>query len=43
MIQMEEQKLAYEEVAIAALQRATQDKAEADSRAATLEVVARIS
>lgn len=40
---MEKQKLAYEEAAIAALQRATQDKAEADSRAATLEVVAWIS
>lgn len=39
MIQMEKQKLAYEEAAIAALQRATQEKAEADSRAATLEVV----
>lgn len=43
MIQMEKQKLVYEEAAIAALQRAMQDKAEADSRAATLEVVARIS
>lgn len=43
MIQMEKQKLAYEEAAIAALQRATLDKAEADSRAATLEVVTQIS
>lgn len=43
MIQMEKQKLVYEEAAIATLQRAMQDKAEADSRAATLEVVARIS
>lgn len=39
MIQMEKQKLAYEEAAIAALQRATQNKAEADSRAATQEVI----
>lgn len=39
MIQMEKQKLVYEEAAIAALQRAMQDKAEADSRAATLEEI----
>lgn len=43
MLQMEKQKLVYEEAAIAALQRATQDKIEADSRAATLEVAALIS
>lgn len=43
VIQMEKQKLAYEQAAIAALQRATQDKAEADSRSAMLEVLALIS
>lgn len=35
---MEKQKLMYEETAIVALQKATQEKAKAASRATTLEV-----
>lgn len=35
---MEKQKLVYEETAIVALQKATQEKSKAVSRAATLEV-----
>lgn len=40
---MEKQKLMYEETAIMALQKATQEKAKAASRAATLEVDAQSS
>lgn len=43
VIQMEKQKLVYEETAIVALQKATQEKAKAASRAATLEVDAQSS
>lgn len=35
---MEKQKLVYEEKALIALQKATQDKTEANSKAATLQV-----
>lgn len=38
MLQMEKQKVLYEEKALVALQKATQDKAEAVGRAATLQV-----
>lgn len=38
MVQMEKQKLIYEEKALVALQKATQDKTEALSKAETLQV-----
>lgn len=38
MFQMEKQKVLYEEKALVALQKATQDKTEAVSKAATLQV-----
>lgn len=38
VLQMEKQKVLYEEKALAALQKATQDKSEAVGKAATLQV-----
>lgn len=38
VLQMEKQKVLYEETALVALQKATQDKTEAASKAATLQV-----
>lgn len=38
VLQMEKQKLVYEEKALVAVQKATQDKMEAVSKAATLQV-----
>lgn len=38
MLQMEKQKVLYEEKALVALQKATQDKSEAVGKAATLQV-----